>query len=69
MRTLMVVTLLVLAGCAAPAGRSYEASNSSIANTSVSDRTHTQASASKIGEPVKSGTAATTDPMARPGRR
>ena len=69
MRALIVVTLLALTGCAATGGRSYVASNSSVASPSVSDRAGGQTSAPKSGNTVKSGAALTPALLARPGRQ
>jgi hypothetical protein len=68
MRTLIVITLLALTGCAAQAGRSYQASNTPVAIPSVADRTGAQASAPKSGNAVKSGAALTPTLLDRPGR-
>ena len=66
MRALIVVTLLALTGCAALTDRSDKASTPSSA--AVADRMGAQANAKKSGDPVKSGAALTSDPLARPGR-
>jgi hypothetical protein len=66
MRTLIVITLLALTGCAAQAGRNYQASNT--ASPSVVYRTGAQASAPKSGNAVRSGAALTRALLERPGR-
>ena len=65
MRALIVVALLALAGCAASGDRSYHAAGSA---STVADRMGSGANAQKSGEPVKSGSALTSDLLARPGR-
>ena len=68
MRTLIVITLLALTGCAAQASRSSQASNTPVATPSVADRTGAQASAPKSGNSVKSGAALAPALLERPGR-
>ena len=68
MRTLIVITLLALTGCAAQAGRGYQASNTPVATPSVADRTGAQASAPKSKSAVKSGAALAPALLERPGR-
>jgi hypothetical protein len=68
MRTLIVITLLALTGCAAQAGRSYQASKNPVASPSVADRAGAQASAPKSGNAVKSGAVLTPALLERPGR-
>ena len=65
MRAFIVVTLLTLTGCAALSDHGYQASTPS---STVGDRMGAQASAKKTGDPVKSGAALTSSPLARPGR-
>ena len=69
MRTLIVVvTLLALTGCAALEGRSYQASNTPVANPSVADPAGAQTSAQKSGDAVKTGAALTPALLERLGR-
>ncbi len=73
MRTLIVIALLALTGCAAQASRNHQASNTPVPvsgpSDSVSDRTGAQASSKKSGNPIVKSRVGTPDLLAVPGRQ